>query len=137
MKKIRSASLKIGKVIHDELRDILDIYPVIAPQNTNGCFGVYRRESLTVENTKDIYNICEIAVVEIAIIAPSYIESLEKSIDVKFYLEHLSGKFVTQKDEYINVANITLVDSSEEYAQDNYLQILKFEIKMYDELNEN
>lgn len=137
MKKIRSASMKVGKVIHDELKDILDVYPVIAPQNTKGIFGVYRRMSLSVANTKDIYNYQETAEIEIAIVAQTYAECLEKAIDVKFFLEHLHGKYETKKDEHINIADITLTDSSEEWVNDNYVQILKFEIKMYDEPNEN
>lgn len=133
MKKIRSASLKIGKVIHDELRDIMDVYPVIAPQNTTGTFGVYRRTSLGVKNTKDIYNYEESADIEIAIISPTYAESLEKAINVKMYLEHLHGQFQTKKDEHINIADITLIDCSEEWSNDNYIQIMKFEITLYNE----
>lgn len=133
MKKLRSASLKIGKVIHDELRDILDVYPVIAPQNTTGTFGVYRRTALGVKNTKDIYNYEESADIEIAIISQTYAESLEKAINVKMYLEHLHGQFQTKKDEHINITDITLVDCSEEWSNDNYIQIMKFEITLYNE----
>lgn len=137
MKKIRSASLKIGKVIHDELRDIIDIYPVIAPQNTTGTFGVYRRTGLNVANTKDIYNYDEIAWIDIAIIASTYAESVDKAINIKMYLEHLHGQFQTKKDEHINISDITLIDCSEEYSNDNYIQIMKFQITMYNELTEN
>lgn len=133
MKKLRSASLKIGKVIHDELRDILDVYPVIAPQNTTGTFGVYRRTGLSVKNTKDIYNYEESADIEIAVISQTYAESLEKAINVKMYLEHLHGQFQTKKDEHINITDITLVDCSEEWSNDNYIQIMKFEITLYNE----
>lgn len=131
MKKIRSASLKIGKVIHDELKDIIDVYPVIAPENTKKTFGVYRRTSLRVDNTKDIYNYQEIAEIEIAIVAQTYAESLEMAMNVKFYLEHLSGRYETKKDETIDIADITLTDCAEEWTNDNYVQILKFEIKMF------
>ena len=137
MKKIRSASLKIGKVIHDELRDIIDVYPVIAPQNTSGVFGVYRRTALSVDNTKDIFNHEEIVTMEIAIIAPTYLESIEKAMNVKFYLEHLHGQFETKMDEHINIADITLVDSSEEWTNDMYVQIMQFRIKIYNDLSEN
>lgn len=135
--KIRSASLKVGKVIHDELRDIIDIYPVIAPQNTTGTFGVYRRTSLALSNTKDIYNYEEVAMIEIAIIAPTYLESVEMAINVKFYLEHLSGKYETKKDEHINIADISLADSSEEWSNENYIQIMQFRVKIYNEPGEN
>lgn len=133
MRKIRSASLKIGKVIHDELLDILDIYPVIAPQKTTGTFGVYRRTSLAVKNTKDIYNCEECADIEIAIISTTYADSLEKAVNVKMYLEHLHGQYSTAKDENINISDITLVDCSEEWSSDNYVQIMRFRITLYNE----
>ena len=130
MKKIRSASLKIGKVIHDELKDIIDIYPVIAPQNTTGTFGIYRRTSLSVANTKDIYNYQEVAEMEIAVVAQTYLASVEMAMNVKFYLEHLSGKYETKKDEVIDIADITLTDCAEEWTNENYVQILKFEVTL-------
>lgn len=137
MKKIRSASLKIGKVIHDQLKDILDVYPVIAPQNTTGTFGVYRRTSLSVSNSKDIYNFEEKAGIEIAIISNTYAESIQTAINVKMYLEHLHGKFQTSKDEHINIADITLIDCSEEWSNENYIQIMKFQISIDNEPDEN
>lgn len=137
VRKIRTASLKIGKVIHDELKDILDIYPVIAPQKTTGVFGVYRRISLKCDNTKDIYNLYEVAGIEIAIISPSYLDGIEKAINVKFYLEHLSGQYETKMDEKINIAQIVMTDSSEDWANDNYIQILKFDVYVANDQNEN
>lgn len=133
MKKIRSSSMKIGKVLHDELKDILDIYPVIAPQNISGSFGVYRRTSLSVANTKDIYNHEEIAEIEIAIICQTYADSIEKAMNVKMYLEHLHGSYMTAKEESINISDITLTDCSEEWSNDNYIQILKFAIRIDNE----
>lgn len=134
MKKIRSASLKIGKVIHDELADIIDIYPLVAPAQTTGTFAVYKRNSLSVSNTKDIYNYEEVCNLEIVIVASTYLESVEKAIDVKMYLEHLSGEYQTAKDETINIADITLIDSSEDYtSNDAYIQTLNFQIELANE----
>ncbi len=133
MKKIRSASLKIGKVLHDELRDIIDIYPVVAPANTSGTFAVYKRQSLGVSNTKDIYNYEEIASVEIVIVAQTYLESVEKAIDIKMYLEHLRGRFKSAKDEEILISDITLTNCSEEWSNDAYLQVMNFDITMNNE----
>ncbi len=133
MKKIRSASLKIGKVLHDELKDIIDIYPVVAPSNTTGTFAVYKRLSLGVSNTKDIYNYEEIASVEIVIVAQTYLESVEKAINVKMYLEHLHGKFTTAKDEHILISDVTLTNCSEEWSNDAYLQVMTFDIVITNE----
>lgn len=136
MRKLRSASLKIGKVIHDELSDIIDIFPIVAPQNTTGIFAVYKRNSLRVRNTKDIFNYEEVANVDISIIAPTYLESVEKSIDVKMYLEHLHGEFKTQKDEVINISDITLTDCSESWTGESYVQTMRFDIMMVNEHDE-
>lgn len=137
MKKIRSASLKIGKVIHDELSDAITTYPLVAPQNTTYPFAIYKRTSLQVENTKDIFNCHETADIEIVIVSNTYSETIEKAIDVKMYLEHLKGTYSTSMDESINISDITLVDSSEEYNGDAYLQILNFRIDIENDYGEN
>lgn len=138
MKKIRSASLKVGKVIHDELADIIDIYPLVAPVNTTGTFAVYRRKSLSVDNTKDGYNYQELSNLEITIVSDTYLDSVEKAITVKMYLEHLRGEYRTGKDEIINVADITLTDCSEDYtSNDAYIQTLVFQITIFNELDQN
>ena len=137
MKKIRSASLKIGKVIHDELRDIIDIYPLVAPANTTGTFAVYKRSGLKVDSTKDGFNYQEISNIEIVIVSQTYLESVEKAINIKMYLEHLRGTYHTAKDETIEIADITLIDSSEDYSNDAYLQLMNFQVTMFNELGIN
>lgn len=137
MKKIRSASLKLGKILNDELNDIINIYPVVAPQKTTYPFAVYKRLNLQVANSKDIYNHTESANVEIIIVSNTYTETVEKAVDVKMFLEHLSGTYKTAKDEYINISNITLVDSSEDWSGDAYYQVLNFQIDMDNEPDEN
>lgn len=132
MKKIRSASLKIGKVIHDELSDIINIYPCVAPQNTTYPFAVYKRTNLQVENSKDIFNVSETATIEIVIVADTYSESIEKAINTKMYLERLSGVYKTAMDEKLNISDISLVDSSEDYTGEAYLQVMIFRIEMID-----
>lgn len=137
MKKIRSASLKVGKVIHDELKDIIDIYPLIAPAQTTGTFAVYKRGGLRVDNTKDGYNYQEVCNLEIIIVSQTYLESVEKAIDVKLYLEHLHGTYMTAKDEVIEIADITLIDASEDWSNDAYIQTMNFQITMFNELGIN
>ena len=130
MKKIRSTSLKIGKVIHDELSDVINIFPIVAPQNSTYPFAVYKRTSLQIANTKDIFNISETADIEIVIISNTYSESIEKAQNVKMYLERLNGKYSTVMNEYITIQDIALIDSSEDYNGEAYLQILTFRIEM-------
>lgn len=137
MKKIRSASLKIGKVIHEQLRDLISNYPIIAPQNTTYPFAVYKRTGLQVADTKDIYNYEENANVEIIIVSQSYDESLELATNVKMYLEHLKGSFKTSKNEIINISDITLIDTNEDFNNDAYLQIMIFRISIENESDIN
>ena len=137
MKKLRSASLKIGKVIHEQLNDLIANYPIIAPQNTTYPFAVYKRTGLQVANTKDIYNYEEEANIEIIVVSQSYDESLEIATNMKMYLEHLNGTFKTSKNEVINISDITLTDTNEDFNNDAYLQIMNFKISIENEPNIN
>ena len=137
MKKIRSASLKIGKVIHDELKDIIDIFPLVAPANTTGTFAVYKRSGLSVDNTKDGFDYQEISNIEIVIVSQTYLDSVEKAINVKMYLEHLRGTYHTAKDETIEIGDVTLIDCSEDWNNDAYLQTLNFKVTIFNELGIN
>lgn len=133
MKKIRSSSLLIGKVIADELKSNIDVYPIIAPLDTKYPFAVYRRTSLEVENTKDIYNIKELATLDLIIVSQSYAESLKIASDLKMFLEHLHGKYKTNMQEEINISDITVIDASEEYNNDAYLQKMTLRIEIMNE----
>ena len=135
MKKIRSSSLLIGKVINQELRDILPIYPIVAPNGTVGNFGVYKRLSLTVDNTKDIYNYIEKTDVAITVVSDKYEEGLTIATNIKMYLEHLKGVYKTQKDEELHIADITLTDANEDWGNDKYIQNMVFSISLYNELD--
>lgn len=137
MRKIRSASLKIGKVLIDELNSTIQTYPIIAPQNTVGSFCIYRRINIRLDNTKDLYFHRELVNMEIVVVCPTYSESIEKSIEIKFILEHLRGKYITGQDEVINITDCTLTDAREEYNSDAYLQIMTFDIEISNEYDEN
>ena len=133
MNKIRSSSLLIGKVINQELSDVVDVFPIVAPNGTMGNFAVYKRLSLEVENTKDIHNFIEKADIAITIITDKYDDGLTLATNVKMYLEHLKGVYRTKKDEEININDITLIDASEDWNNDKYLQNLVFTISLYNE----
>ena len=133
MNKIRSSSLLIGKVINQELSDVVDVFPIVAPNGTMGNFAVYKRLSLEVENPKDIHNFIEKADIAITIITDKYDDVLTLATNVKMYLEHLKGVYRTKKDEEININDITLIDASEDWNNDKYLQNLVFTISLYNE----
>lgn len=135
MKKIRSSSLLIGKVINQELKDILQIYPIIAPNGTVGNFAVYRRLNLEVYNSKDIYNCDEKTDIAITIVSERYDEGLTLATNVKMYLEHLKGVYRTQKGEELIISDCTLIDASEDWNNEKYIQNLVFTITLSNELN--
>lgn len=133
MKRIRNSSLLIGKVITQELQDRISIFPIVAPLGTQGNFAVYQRLNLEAESTKDGYNFVEKTNVAITIVSDRYDEGLNISTDIKMYLEGLRGDYKTKLNEDIIIDDITLIDASEEYNNDKYLQTLVFEISLYND----
>lgn len=133
MKKIRSSSLLIGKVIVQELRDIIEVFPIVAPLNTQGNFAVYKRNSLSVENTKDIFNYEENSIYDIVIVTPNYEDGLRLATNAKMYLERLQGRYKTSKEEEIIIGDVAMIDASEEWNNEAYLQKLTFLFKLYNE----
>ena len=133
MKKIRSSSLLIGKVIVQELKDIIEVFPIVAPLGTTGNFAVYKRNSLSVENTKDIFNYEENSIYDIVIVTPNYEDGLRLATNAKMYLERLQGRYKTSKEEEIIIGDAAMIDASEEWNNDNYLQKLTFQFKLFNE----
>lgn len=130
MAKLRTSSLKIGRVIHEELKDIIRIFPILADKGVTGNFAVYRRISLSESDTKDIYNYEEIANVEIIIVASTYDESVELAQAIKIRMENTKGNFETQKEEAITIGDITMTNASEDWQNDSYIQRLSFRIEI-------
>lgn len=133
MKKLRSSSLKIGKVINQELNDIIQVFPIVAPVKTSFPFAVYKRNGLSVKNTKDIYNFEETATIEIVVASNGYDEGLNIATNIKMYLEHLKGEYKTSKEEQINIEDVTMIDASEDWQNDAFLQSMTFEITITNE----
>lgn len=126
--KLRTSSLKVGRVIHERLQDIIRIFPIVADKGTIGDFAVYRRISLSESDTKDLYNFEEIANVEIIVVAQNYEKSLEIAQAIKIRLEHTIGKFETNKEEEIAINKIEMTNASEDWNNDAYLQKMTFRI---------
>lgn len=127
MAKLRTSSLKIGRVINEELKNILPTFPIIADKGTPYPFAVYKRNSLSLSNTKDMYNHLEKASVEIVIAATTYNESVELAQAVKVRLENLAGKFETKTEDAITIDDCALVSASENWMNDAYVQTLIFD----------
>ena len=120
---INSKSLYIGSAINELIKNIAPTFPLIAEEGTTYPFIVYKRNNLTPYNTKDIYNYQELASIEIVIADTNYKNSLQLAVKVKERLEHYRGTV-----QGIDIADITLVSSSEEWIGDAYIQRLNFNI---------
>ena len=120
--------ISIGKAIKALLVDGLSktsiknkIYPLIANETTTFPFIVYRRSSIIPESDKDYSN--DSACIQIMIAANNYAESVELAEQVRTSLVHKKGIIQT-----IPVEDISLVDGSEEFIDNTFVQNLIFKI---------
>lgn len=97
------------------------IYPLIADENTTFPFIVYRRSSITTVSDKDYSN--DSACIQIMIAANNYAESVELAEQVRTSLVHKKGIIQT-----IPIEDISLVDGSEEFIDNTFVQNLIFKI---------
>lgn len=120
--------ISIGKVIKTLLVSGLSktdvknkIYPLIADESTTFPFIIYRRSSIAPESDKDYTN--DSATIQIMIAANNYAESVDLAEKVRTSLIHKSGTIQT-----IPVEDISLVDGSEEFIDNTFVQNLIFKI---------
>ena len=118
------SGLQIGKSIKNILKDY-KVFPLIADEGTTFPFIVYRRSSLLPSNTKDIYNYKELATLEVIIAASSYNQSINIAEEVRAKLEHNIGSY-----NGINIGEIKVIDASEEYLEDSFIQKLTIQIEI-------
>lgn len=101
------------------------IYPIVAPENTDGDFIVYRRESYSKSGTKMgvVEDDCTVAVTAIS---DSYDDSvaLASAIDNALYGTHTD----TSGGETVRF-ECTLEDSTETFDDNKYIQTLLIKIK--------
>ena len=126
--KLRTSSLKIGRVIHSRLNDIIRIFPIIAEKGVSGNFAIYKRTSLSESDTKDLYNYEEIVNMDIIVVASTYDDSVELAQAIKIRLEETHGAFETQKEEPIYINDIEMVNASEDWNNDAYIQRMTYQI---------
>lgn len=101
------------------------IFPLIAENGTTYPFITYKRNSLTPSGSKDKYIYSAEATVEINICDNTYNGSCELADMVIVALQGKKGIINT-----IDILSIDLVDSSEEFTDDTYIQTLTFNIKL-------
>lgn len=100
------------------------IYPIVAPEGTEGSYVVYVRDEYSIDRTKTgiAFHNC---IVFISCVSSSYDES-QKIADAVF--QCLDGKYkINTKAQNINA--IEMIDSTEDYDGDVYIQTLSFLIK--------
>lgn len=121
------SSLYIGKDIYTLLQASPELvayvgqktYPIVAEESTTYPFIIYRRSSLTPASNKDYRS--ESVYMDIFVVTERYATGIDISELVRDALE---------RGDYrgTNVEDITLVNASEEYLDDAFIQNLTFKI---------
>lgn len=132
MGKERS-SLSAGVVIRDVLLDndrvtgiTQSIIPVFSPtENLILPYVIYRRLKLDGRTVKTDPRRAESVEMEVACYASGYSESVDLAEAVRAALDHK-----TMSSDGLNLRSCTLVDSSETYEGDAFVQILIFDVRV-------
>lgn len=96
-----------------------NVFPIIAPEGTDGDFVVYQRDGYKQEYTK-MGVACQAPLVNVSIVSEDY----EKSQNLaSLVYDTLSGDFINPD------LHIQLEDSTEDFIDNKYIQVLQFSIK--------
>jgi len=122
--------LHLTKAIQAILSDagITSAQAIVAEENTAQPFAVYRRASLTVDDTKDRLLQTQRATLSVQVVSMDYQSGLLLADSITEALVGSSGTF-----EDVYIGDITLSDASEMYNETSYLQDLTFEITIENE----
>lgn len=106
---------------NEEIKSIVGekIFPIMAPEDTDGDFIVYQRDELKQEYTK-MGVASQISVLYLTAVSESYVRS--NSLASLIY-DTLSGDF---RDPDMH---IQLEDSTEDFIDKKFIQVLQFSIK--------
>lgn len=119
------SGLQIGKAIKTILRDIDNVYPLVADEGTSYPFIIYRRANLTPSSTKDRYNYKELASIQIIVASNEYQNSIDVAELVRDKMEHTRGIY-----NELNIGDIILMNADENYIEDAFVQTLTFNIEI-------
>ena len=99
-----------------------DVYPIVAPEGTDGEFIVYRREKYS-KNTVKEGVVGDECILSLTAVADNY--------DAAVTLAELIDKALTGKHKNNEGENFQMVlsDSSEAFEDNKYIEVLLFEIK--------
>lgn len=122
-------SILIGKYIYkilsenENITNYVDnkIYPIVAKTDTTYPFIVYSKVGIEPTYIKDVPSGDKIGV-SVIVVSEKYTESVNIANEVRKAFE-----FVSYKSDELLIRRIKLVDVSETWENDVYLQILNFE----------
>ena len=107
---------------------ITNAHAIVAEENTPQPFAVYRRASLTIDDTKDRLTQTQHSTLSVQVVSMDYQSGLLLADSITEALVGTSGTF-----EGVAIGDITLSDASEMYNETSYLQDLTFDIIVYNE----
>ena len=107
---------------------ITNAHAIVAEENTPQPFAVYRRVSLSVDDTKDRLAQTQHATLSVQVVSMDYQSGLLLADSITDALVGGSGRI-----NGVYIGGITLSDASEMYNDTSYLQDLTFEILIENE----
>jgi hypothetical protein len=102
---------------------ITNAHAIVADENTPQPFAVYRRASLSVDDTKDRLAQTQHATLSVQVVSMDYQSGLLLADSITDALVGKAGIY-----EGVYIGDITLSDAAEMYNETSYLQDLTFEI---------
>jgi len=122
--------LHLSKAIQAILADagIDNAHAIVAEENTEQPFAVYRRASLSVEDSKDRLLHSQQAVLSVQVVSMDYQSGLLLADSITDALVGKQGTF-----EGVAIGDIALADASEMFNETSYLQDLTFDITIENE----
>ena len=102
---------------------ITNAHAIVAEENTPQPFAVYRRASLSVDDTKDRLAQTQRATLSVQVVSMDYQSGLLLADSITDALVGKAGIY-----EGVAIGDITLSDAAEMYNETSYIQDLTFEI---------
>ena len=118
-------ALHLSKAIQAILAEagITNAHAIVAEENTPQPFAVYRRASLSVDDTKDRLAQTQHTTLSVQVVSMDYQSGLMLADSITDALVNKTGTF-----EGVTIGGIELSDAAEMYNETSYLQDLTFNI---------
>ena len=107
---------------------ITNAHAIVAEENTRQPFAVYRRASLSVNDTKDRLAQTQRSTLSVQVVSMDYQSGLLLADSITDALVGKAGIY-----EGVYIGDITLSDAAEMYNETSYLQDLTFDITIENE----